>query len=156
MPRSSNGVGTVHYGRSAEMEDGSYITTVWFVFLFLPVVPIRSERILPLSLSEWDLNTDFRYASLKRVPLDWPQIVRTYLVSLGILGWYALGIFLWGRLSAFFGEDNMYFLAMGWLVLPFSILFVWQKWIRTPPRLKLVRPTFDAQHGVYRKDKERG
>jgi hypothetical protein len=154
MPRSTNGIGTVHYGRSAETEDGSYITTVWFTIFYLPICPIRSERILPLSLSERDLNTEFRYASLMPAPLDWPQVARTYLVGWSILAWYGLGGFLLGHLPTRV-EDKMPLPALGWLVLPFAVLFVWQKWIRPRPRLNLVRPTFDAQHGVYRNDKKR-
>ncbi|HWA28941.1 MAG TPA: hypothetical protein VG734_25035 [Lacunisphaera sp.] len=154
MPRSANGIGTVHYGRSAEAEDGSYVTTIWFTIFYLPICPLRSERILPLSLSESAFITQFRYTSLMRVPLDWPRIARTYLVGWGFLAWYAIGVHLLLHLPRQL-EDKMPYLGPAWLALPFAAFFAWQKWIRPPPRLRLVRPTFDAQHGVYRKDEER-
>jgi len=35
----------MHYGRCDFRADGSYVTTLWFVCFYLPVVPIRSLRM---------------------------------------------------------------------------------------------------------------
>jgi len=46
--RSFNGFGTALYGRREFARDGSYVTTKWGVFLWLPVCPIRSMRVKPV------------------------------------------------------------------------------------------------------------
>jgi hypothetical protein len=48
-PTSINGMGSMFYGKSDVRQDGSYLTTEWFTILYLPVVPLRSFRVLPLS-----------------------------------------------------------------------------------------------------------
>ena len=47
MPNAFNGIGTSYYGNRDKEPDGSYVTTKWFVFLFLPVFPLGSYRVLP-------------------------------------------------------------------------------------------------------------
>src|SRR5262245_15740055 len=77
MPRTGNRIGTVHLGRVAQADDGSYVATLWVVFLFLPIFPLRSEGIL--LLSEFDNGAghrNVRYSILNRVPRHWPQIFR--------------------------------------------------------------------------------
>ena len=46
MPFTLNGIGTTLYGARDFQPDGSYITTEWFVFIYVPVAPLKSMRIL--------------------------------------------------------------------------------------------------------------
>lgn len=48
---SFNGFGTTLYGNREQGPDGSYVATEWVVFLWLPVYPLRSWRILPTGRS---------------------------------------------------------------------------------------------------------
>jgi hypothetical protein len=44
---SFRGVGAMHYGKRDFRPDGSYVTTLWAIFLYLPVFPIHSKRLRP-------------------------------------------------------------------------------------------------------------
>jgi hypothetical protein len=45
MAFTFRGIGTMHYGKRDFRSDESYITTLWFVCFYVPVVPISSKRI---------------------------------------------------------------------------------------------------------------
>jgi hypothetical protein len=83
MPFTFRGVGTCNYGSRDFRPDGSYVTTQWFVFLHLPIIPLKSERILPVG-KNWGflLLGSRRYQVLERVPLNIFQIFMVY-------GWFA-------------------------------------------------------------------
>lgn len=152
MPSSGNGIGTVHYGRSAEAEDGSYVATVWFVIFYLPIFPLRSERILLLSEFDNGFGTRrIRYSILERVPLDWRGIRKTYLVGWGILAWYVSLLVLYFYFPAMFHTEYGVWLVLAWLFLPFGIWAGWQKWLRPAPKLKSVEIRPGSEFSVYRK-----
>lgn len=86
MPYTINGCGTEYYGRRDQESDGSYITTEWIVFLFLPLMPIGSYRVQLLK-SEM-MNSEY---SVWKVPLQWRQILNVYLADMLLLGLLASG-----------------------------------------------------------------
>ena len=45
MAFTFNGIGTTFYGARDFALDGSYTTTEWFVFVYVPIIPLRSLRI---------------------------------------------------------------------------------------------------------------
>src|SRR5262245_20240386 len=45
MPYTLNGIGTRFYGKRDLRPDGSYITTEWVTFAYVPLVPFRSFRV---------------------------------------------------------------------------------------------------------------
>jgi hypothetical protein len=47
MAYTFRGIGAMHYGQRDFRPDGSYVTTLWFVFLYVPVVPMHSKRMRP-------------------------------------------------------------------------------------------------------------
>ena len=50
MPgRSMNGIGTRIYGKRDFLSDGSFITTKWITFLWVPLIPLTSMRVQPKS-----------------------------------------------------------------------------------------------------------
>ena len=129
MPRSGNGIGTVYYGRSSEAEDGSYVTTVWAVFLFLPLFPLRSERVLPVSEFSNGAGAGWtRFTIVGRVPLDWREIRKSYVVGWGILSWYVSLLFLYEVLARIFGSGNGPWIVLGWFFLPFGVWGIWETW----------------------------
>lgn len=73
-----NGIGTSFVGECGHEKDGSYISTRWFTFVYVPVIPLFSARIhgqsegklTPVGLS-W--ATDY-----EELPLHMPQVLRTY------------------------------------------------------------------------------
>lgn len=46
--RSVNGTGTRVYGKRDFWTDGSFVTTEWITFLWVPLIPVRSMRVKPL------------------------------------------------------------------------------------------------------------
>jgi hypothetical protein len=47
--RSLNGIGTRIYGRRDFRTDGSFVTTKWVTFLWVPLIPLSSLRVRPRS-----------------------------------------------------------------------------------------------------------
>ena len=45
LARSFNGIGTSVYGKRSFQPDGSYITTLWIVLGWVPVIPLKSFRV---------------------------------------------------------------------------------------------------------------
>jgi hypothetical protein len=70
-----NGIGTAYLGFSEKDEEGAVQSTLWFTFLYLLLVPLRSER-----LRIADLRLDgMEYTPLERRPLQMREVLRTYL-----------------------------------------------------------------------------
>jgi hypothetical protein len=47
-----NGMGTTCYGKRDFRADGTFLTTEWFVFLFIPLIPFRSIRVTPQGFTD--------------------------------------------------------------------------------------------------------
>ena len=92
---TSNGTGTILYGKKDELDDGSYITTEWIVFFWVPLYPLRSWRILPTG--EGANNIVYSSYGYKRaqVPLDAHQVRNGYAVTLGIIA-VVTALSIWG------------------------------------------------------------
>src|SRR5262249_25467272 len=45
---SFNGIGTMFHGCSDVRPDGSYVATKWFAIIYLPLVPLRSVRMIEI------------------------------------------------------------------------------------------------------------
>lgn len=56
MPHSINGCGTMYYGKEDFMSDNSYLTTLWFTLLFVPICPLRLDRVVDL---DWPWRAEF-------------------------------------------------------------------------------------------------
>ncbi len=101
---SFNGIGTMFYGCSDVRPDGSYVATEWFAIVYLPVVPLRSLRILEIGRQRSAGNvvgvarysSNLQYQVLNDEPLAWGQIFKT-----AILGWglfvVGIGFVVWLR-----------------------------------------------------------
>lgn len=72
----------------------SFRTTLWIVFLFLPLVPLRAYRIVFHAVSLLDRSTSRTYTILEELPLNWGQVIKTWLISLLLLLVFAFLIVL--------------------------------------------------------------
>jgi hypothetical protein len=151
MPRAANGTGTLHYGRADMREDGSYIATVWVAVFFLPLIPLRSERVQPLSSYDNGAGRSWtRFAILGRVPLHRRQVALTYLAGWGTLFWYA-GLFSsYDLICRLFGGSNYLTVVVCGLVVPFVILFVWDRWLMPRPKLNAEETLPGSDYSIYR------
>jgi hypothetical protein len=98
MPFTFRGVGTCNYGSRDFRPNGSYVTTQWFVFIYLPIIPLKSERILPVG-NNWSfmLLGSRRYQVLERVPLNISQVLMVYgwFATTALAFWVALKFDMW-------------------------------------------------------------
>lgn len=83
MAFNINGVGTTFYGRSDKQADGSYIATEWVVLVYLPIIPIRSFRMRPVSGGTYLVVYASQKYVAESVPLHWKQIRNMYLTMIG-------------------------------------------------------------------------
>ena len=89
---SINGIGTTLYGRE-EQDDGSYFTTEWITFFWIPLLPIGSYHVL-----DWDSNSPFRTNyEMRKIPFKWKQISKIYLIIFSFILLIALSVFLFTR-----------------------------------------------------------
>jgi len=95
------GIGTDFYGkRNYNPRDKSYITTKWWVFFLLPILPLKSYRVIKGYESEKFYGIAFsgiqQYKILEEIPLkkNQRQILFTYLSTYGGLGLLLSSIYL--------------------------------------------------------------
>lgn len=90
MPTSLNGCGTTYYGSRDFHEDGSYITTEWFILIYIPIFPLGSFRVLPVGKNQDLLVFDFQNFRSHKIPLCRQQVRNTYLTLLTVIFLIAL------------------------------------------------------------------
>ena len=103
MPYTFNGCGTRFYGQREQAEDGSYITTEWITFVYLPLLPIRSYRFLPVGKSTNIIIHSSQHFQTIRVPLCWAQVRNVYLVISPIV--LLVLYFGWSNVQTWVKED---------------------------------------------------
>jgi hypothetical protein len=89
MPSLINGIGTAYFGRCKQRTDGSYVTTEFVVFLYFPLVPLRSCRVRPIGpatefyLRQWYQSTESSSQNyeVSAAPLEFRQVVGAYFVT---------------------------------------------------------------------------
>ncbi|KQZ42578.1 hypothetical protein [Duganella sp. Root1480D1] len=86
MATSINGIGTTFYGQSDFESDGSFITTKWVIFAYLPIVPTGSLRVR-YAEDQGFFSTGTSYEVLMELPIEIPQVLRIwgYVLSFGLL-----------------------------------------------------------------------
>lgn len=151
MAFSVNGIGTVYYGRSGEADDGSYISTLWVVVFLFPILPLRSERIRPLSSFSRQAIERVRYEVIERASLDRKEVGRVLLAAWFVLIWTAMLVVAYGPLISFFGEYSVPFVIVGWLMIPFGVIYAARRRLYPPLKYKLAPVTTGSSFKVYRK-----
>lgn len=109
---SFKGIGERLYGMRSFRSDGSYQTTKWFVFLYVPIYPIASLRI------RYDEKGESSVVDV--LPINWHQVIDTYcFVALSWAG-IALGFRQIETRSIPYGD----LLSVGLPFLPFAFLYL--------------------------------
>jgi hypothetical protein len=85
MPYTFNRIGTKYYGKRDLGEDGSFVTTEWFVIIDIPIIPLGSFRVLPTGRAMNLFFIKSRDYQVQRVPLNWRQVINVYLVAIALL-----------------------------------------------------------------------
>ena len=103
MAFTFRGIGTAQYGKRDFQPDGSFVTTLWFVFLYLPVFPIHSKRLRATGEVKYYSTRAQRTLLVLEKTKPHPKQV------LSVYGWFAteLAIFLAARI-----------LNLWWIAIP--------------------------------------
>jgi hypothetical protein len=88
--RLYRGIGKKFYGKSNYAHDSQFQieefdTTFWFVFLFFPVIPLRSYRLRRKYRSRWNIFGSKTYQMVHRIPRQWGQIFFTWIQAFIVL-----------------------------------------------------------------------
>jgi hypothetical protein len=95
MPFTFNGIGTTIYGARDFKPDGSYITTEWLVFVYVPVIPYRSMRILPNGkTTNAVVYRSTGYQILQKTGINFLQVLSVYAFFAVFIGSLWAGITL--------------------------------------------------------------
>ncbi len=78
---SINGIGSTVYGKSDFHDDGSYVTTEWFTFFFVPILPICSYRVIRTRATI--INSE--YQILEKFPPRTSHIVKAYIITVAVV-----------------------------------------------------------------------
>ena len=89
------GTGTGNVGR-LDQPDGSYHTTQWIMFFFIPLIPLKSYRVVSEDavLSGVPLVYAKRGMVVQPRPMDWPHVRRVYVVVVPLLLAF-IALFAW-------------------------------------------------------------
>jgi hypothetical protein len=114
-----NGFGTVHLGVEARQPDDTRWATLWITLFFLPVVPLRRER---LELFE-HRGTGYACRVLERGPHAWGGIARSLVFS-----WLLVPAFVLAPASLLVSE--VWRDQLGWSATGQNIAIgVWIAWL---------------------------
>ena len=86
MPSSFNGTGTMYYGQRESGPDGSYVTTEWITVAWIPLIPLKSYRVLPNGDGKNFVVYQSKDYSVRQVPLNGEQIRNVYGVAVVVVG----------------------------------------------------------------------
>jgi hypothetical protein len=96
MPYTLNGIGTRYYGKRDFRADGSYITTEWVTFIYIPLIPFRSLRVMHLGSAEprfsIGVGSSDNYAVCEKTIPNWRQVLCIYSFASFVAAWAILVI----------------------------------------------------------------
>ena len=91
MAWSLNGVGTMFYGKRDFLDDGTYLTTEWVTFFYIPIVPLKTLRVYYEGPTEprfpLFITTAGRYQVLAKCRPHLKQVLFTYGFVLFVIMW---------------------------------------------------------------------
>ena len=91
--------GRAHFGKANRVllpntKRERFTTTFFFLFIFFPLVPLGTYRVERLK-KDWR----HKIIILERLPLDWEQVLRVWVVASAILLAVTIAVKLWIRLQ---------------------------------------------------------
>ena len=79
MPFTFNGIGTILYGARDFRPNGSHVATEWFALIYIPVLPLKSMRIIPAGNNKsYAFYNSSRYVILEKTKLNPRQVLSVY------------------------------------------------------------------------------
>ena len=93
MAFTFNGIGTTYYGKT-DWRGNSYVTTEWFVFFFVPIVPLESMRVRERGGGSIGFYSRRHFEIVEHLPLQRKQVAVTFLIGWGALALFIAAIFI--------------------------------------------------------------
>jgi hypothetical protein len=78
MPTRINGIGTTLPGARDFRADGTYTTTEWATVLYVPLVPLRGLRILPVHKPGLQFLGSWKYHTIEESRPNLRQVLSVY------------------------------------------------------------------------------
>ncbi len=132
MAQAINGIGTAFYGQREFRADGSYITTEWFILCFVPILPLRSIRVIrnPSADTNLVVYTSESFHVLETTRPNLKQVLATYGFALFCAFWLVFVFWLlvvrlspdWQRYGT-----PLVFGAVFLAAAPFFIPLLWRR-----------------------------
>ena len=137
MAFTFQGIGTRLYGQREFEADGSYITTKWFVFLYVPIIPLRSFRVIDQGAGDYNvmlppvvMGSSVRYAVLNETSPNASQVISVYGFVLLCAAWFAalmwfMRVMMDSLLPKYFADRPLAFTAIivaGWATFIIPVL----------------------------------
>lgn len=94
MPHTLNGTGTRYYGEREHDIGGTYITTKWIVLFGIPLLPLSSWRVYPVTEQQTVDHSHFHGRDVTHIgqvfheqpaPFNWRQVRNVYTVTIPLL-----------------------------------------------------------------------
>lgn len=129
MAYTFNGIGTTFYGQRDFHEDNSYITTEWVVFIYLPIIPLRSLRVKHQGQSEGERRIPIGFGSshnctysvLQKSFPNWKQVLCVYGYVALMISWMPLIVYSYTALSQKVGDTFAIISIIPSFMIPASI-----------------------------------
>ena len=87
-----NGIGRMFYGNERSCTTcGSVIQSLWFTFIFLPILPLGSYRIMYGAFNRGVTSTTEKF-NARRTPFCWKQVLVTWLAGLSVVAGSIAGL----------------------------------------------------------------
>ncbi len=117
------GCGTAFYGASKRQNDGSFISTVWFTFLYIPLLPIQSYRVSRggsrSSFQGYIISESTNFSVFESPGLFFPQVIRMYLFM--VLYFFIIGFIFFNQKDADTGFTFLMTVTIPYLILGYFL-----------------------------------
>ena len=150
MAFTFNGIGTKFYGQRDFRTDGSYITTEWVVFLYVPLNTFRSLRVGYLGRGDqgWSVgvasSASERYVVYEKHLPNWKQVLSIWGYLAFVVGW----VYLVARVALAVSPRAFDHLTGIYSVLVAFMMAIPIPWLlRSSARRKVIAPSADAAPG---------
>ncbi len=77
--------GRKNYSHDAKFRIEDFDTTLWIVGFWIPIIPLASLRIRRKFRRWWSICVSDQYRVIDRRPLDWEQILLTWIKTAAVL-----------------------------------------------------------------------
>jgi 4-amino-4-deoxy-L-arabinose transferase-like glycosyltransferase len=121
MAQTLNGIGTTFYGERDFRADGTHLTTEWLVFLYIPLIPIRSLRARnegPAKHRSYFMGSASSYTVYEKHFPHWKQVIYTYgyVALLAAWGYFLIRLAFWLDAKNFATGLGLTLVFLTWLI----------------------------------------